>query len=77
MCQLGWGEEGEACRWRRRLFAWEEEVVGELTLLLLNVSLQVDKDDRWLWTLDTSKTFTVRSAYNLLTSQHPIEQGRE
>jgi len=28
MCQLGWGKEGEAWRWRRRLFAWEEKVVG-------------------------------------------------
>jgi len=25
MCQLGWGEYGEAWKWRRRLFAWEEE----------------------------------------------------
>jgi hypothetical protein len=44
MYQLGWGEEGEA--WRRRLFAWEEELVGELILLLANVTLQVDNDDR-------------------------------
>ena len=48
MCQLGWEEEGEAWRWRRRLFAREEEVVVELTLLLHNVILQVDNDDRWL-----------------------------
>jgi len=34
MFQLGWGVDGEAWRWRRRLFAWEEELVGELTLLL-------------------------------------------
>jgi len=74
MCQLGWGEEGEAWRWRRRLFAWEEEVVGELTLLIHNVILQVDKDGRWPWTLDSSKAFTVRSAYNFLTTQHPIAQ---
>jgi len=74
MCQLGWGEGGEAWRWRRRLFAWEEEAMGELTLLLHNVILQVDKDDMWLWTLDTSKAFIVRSAYNFLVSQHPIAQ---
>jgi len=41
-------------------------------LLLHNVILQVDKDDRWLWTLDSSKVFTVRSAYNFLTFQPPI-----
>ena len=72
MCQLGWGEGGDAWRWKRRLFAWEEEAVGELTLLLHNVFLQVDKDDRWLWSLDTSKAYTVRSAYNFLITQHPI-----
>jgi len=41
--------------WRRRLFAWEEELVGELILLLQNMTLQVNKDDKWLWTLETSK----------------------
>ena len=25
MHALGWGEDGEAWRWRRRLLAWEEE----------------------------------------------------
>lgn len=70
MCQLGWGEEGEAWRWR--LFAWEEEMVGELMLLLHNVTLQVNKDDRWLWTFETSHAFSVRSVYNFLTVQPPI-----
>ena len=45
MSQLGWGEGGEAWRWRRRLFVWEEERVGELILLLANVTLQVNKED--------------------------------
>jgi len=63
MCQLGWGVEGEAWRWWRRLFAREDELVGELSLLLQNVTLQVDKEDRWLWRLDLSHVFSVRSAY--------------
>ena len=42
------GDDGEAWRWRRRLFVWEGELVGELRLLLQNVTLQVEKDDRWL-----------------------------
>jgi len=46
MCQLGWGEEGEAWSWRRRLFVWEEEMLGDMLLLLHNVILQVDKDDK-------------------------------
>ena len=48
MHALGWGIEGEAWRWRRRLLAREEELVGELRLLLQNVSLLVDRIDRTL-----------------------------
>jgi len=69
MCQLGWGVEGQAWSWRRRLRAWEEEAVGELTLLLQNVSLQVDSTDTWCWKLETSHIFSVRSAYTALTSE--------
>jgi len=72
MHHLGWGEKGEAWRWRRRLFAWEEEVVGELMLLLHNVHLQVDRDDRWRWTLESSNVFSVRSAYNFLSANPPF-----
>jgi len=42
------GDEGPAWSWRRSLFAWEEEVVGELKLLLHNVTLQVNKADMWI-----------------------------
>ena len=34
MFQGGWGIDGEAWRWRRRLFVWEEEMLGDRTLLL-------------------------------------------
>jgi hypothetical protein len=73
LSQLGWGENGGAWSWRRRLFAWEEELVRELILLLGNVTLQVNKVDRWLWNLENSKSFTVRSAYNYLTAQIPTD----
>jgi len=46
MCRLGWGEGGDAWRWRKQLFVWEEEMLGELTLLLQSVNLQVDREDR-------------------------------
>ena len=59
MCTLGWGNDGEAWVWRRRLFAWEEALVGELRILLQNVNLQVTRDDRWLWSLDPSSIYYV------------------
>ena len=55
------------------MFEWEEELVGEFILLLANVTLQVNNDDRWLWTLETSNSFIVRSLYNTLTIQPHIE----
>jgi len=61
MHALGWGIEGAAWSWRRRL------LVGELRLLLQNVTLQVDRVDRRLWRLETTSVYTVRSAYNFMT----------
>lgn len=33
--QLGWGEDGEVWKWRRGLFTWEEELVGELCYFIM------------------------------------------
>jgi len=47
-------------------------LVAELRLLLHNVTLQVDKDDRWLWNLETTHVFfpfvvlIIGSLFNLL-----------
>jgi len=46
--------------------------VGELCLLLQIVTLQVDKEDRWLWNLEKSSAYFVRSAYNFQSSQHVV-----
>lgn len=54
------------------MFAWEEDEVGELMLLLHNVHLQVDRDAKWLWTLESSNVFSVRSAYNFLSAHPPF-----
>ena len=48
------------------LFVWEEEMVGELCLLLQNVTLQVDTEDSWRWNLDSYNEYTVRSAYKVV-----------
>ena len=69
MCSLGRGLECGAWLWRRRLFAWEEELVGELRLLLENINLQVTRNDRWCWRLDSSSNYTVRSGYKFLNEQ--------
>lgn len=39
MYLLGWGVDGEAWKWCRRLFAWEEELVRECVDRLNNVVL--------------------------------------
>ncbi|KEH29197.1 hypothetical protein MTR_4g028790 [Medicago truncatula] len=71
MYRLGWGEEGGAWSWRMRLFVWEGEMLEDMLLFLHNVILQVEKDDKWLWTLETSNVFSVRSAYRFLID-HPL-----
>jgi len=58
MHALGWGEEGEAWGWRRRLLVWEEDLVGEVKLLLSNVSLQATNSDLWLWHPNSDDGYT-------------------
>ena len=45
---------------------------GELMLLLHTVRLQVDRADRWRWTLEASNDFSVRNAYNFLSANPPL-----
>jgi len=46
MFRLGWEEGGEAWRWRRRLWAWEEDMVEECRHLLDGSILHSDVSDR-------------------------------
>jgi len=48
-------------------------MVGEFILLLASVTLQVNREDKWLSTLKNSNTFTVRSLYDFLTIQLQVE----
>ncbi|CAJ2667177.1 unnamed protein product [Trifolium pratense] len=61
----GW----EAWEWRRQLRAWEEELLGECQAYLLTISLQDHVSDRWQWRVDLDDGYTVRGAYQLLTTQ--------
>jgi len=67
MFDLGWEEGGEAWRWRRRLWTWEEEMLVACRLLLAGVSVQANIIDRWQWDPDIHDGYTVRGAYQILT----------
>ena len=64
----GWGEEGDAWRWRRRLWTWEELLLGECRDLLANVFVQHNISDRWQWDPDPNDGFSVKGSYQILTS---------
>ncbi|MCI17153.1 receptor-like protein kinase ANXUR2, partial [Trifolium medium] len=55
MSSLGWKAGGEAWAWRRQLWVWEEEMLGECQTLLLNISLQTQSSDKWQWQPDPKK----------------------
>jgi hypothetical protein len=65
-----WGAGGEAWVWRRQLWAWEEEMLGECQTLLLTMTVQVDSPDRWR--PDPVSGYLVRDAYQILTSQDAV-----
>jgi len=48
-------------------------LLGDLRLLLQNVTLQVDRVDTWIWRLEPSSIYIVRSSYNYLNVQALID----
>ncbi|CAJ2632329.1 unnamed protein product [Trifolium pratense] len=72
MFALGWGADGGAWEWRRSLWVWEEEMLGECQSLLLDISLQNQAIDRWQWSLDPDTGYTVGGVYQHLTSQDSV-----
>ena len=59
-------------KWMRRLWLWENDLLEECKALLLDVSLFPNVLNKWVWLPDPSGGYTVRGAYDLLTSQEPI-----
>ncbi|MCH79404.1 LINE-1 reverse transcriptase like [Trifolium medium] len=51
--------------WRRRLFTWEEDLVGQLQDRLLDVQLSTEADS-WWWKPDPEGFFSVKTTYSLL-----------
>ncbi|MCI79093.1 hypothetical protein A2U01_0100364, partial [Trifolium medium] len=41
-------------------------------VLLLNFSLQAQSSDRWQWQRNPAKGYSIRDAYQLLTSQGAV-----
>jgi len=66
------GVEGEGWRWRRRLFAWEEELVVDCCSLLENIVLQESIVNTWSWKLDPTQGYSVKGVYNM--SMHDDQQ---
>ncbi|PNX89144.1 cysteine-rich receptor-like protein kinase, partial [Trifolium pratense] len=73
MCELGWEEGGAAWQWRRQLWAWEEEMLGECQRSLNDFVLQPNISDHWLWRHDIGAGFMVWGAYALLTTMDVID----
>jgi hypothetical protein len=69
MFSLCWGEGGETWGWRRRLLAWEEDLVGECRYLLSNVTLQDIETDIWQWCPTVGDGYTVCGVYQMLMRQ--------
>lgn len=77
MWQLGWGDGGEAWKWKRSVRSWGEDLLGECCVMLHNVVLQVTVKDRWQWLLDPVKGYTITKVYNyLIFSDGPTDEER-
>ncbi|KAK2414519.1 hypothetical protein QL285_037103 [Trifolium repens] len=68
-----WEVGGSGWRWRRRLFAWEEQLWADCCTIVANVVLQVNSSDKWEWLPDPDTGYSVGGAYHLLTHLYPRE----
>ena len=66
---------GAGWSWRRRLWAWEEVLLEECKALLFDIYLVPNVSDSWEWFLDTTKGYSVRGAYDLLTNGEDSQMG--
>jgi hypothetical protein len=58
-------EPNWALSWRRPLFVWEDNILGEL-LEDFGGFLRLDVPDRWWWKLEEKGSFSVSSMYRKL-----------
>jgi len=69
MTSLRWEEGGAAWQWRHRMWAWEEEMLGEGRILLFGISLHNNSTNHWQWRLDPSGSYSVWDVYQKLIKQ--------
>jgi hypothetical protein len=73
MRELGWEQGGAAWQWRRQLWVWEEDMLVECRNLLFDIVLQPNISDHWLWRHHPGGGYSVRGAYNLLTTTDALD----
>jgi len=73
--EWGGGEGGEAWKWRRQLFSWEEKQLRECCVILSNIVLQPNSPNTWFWHLQASNNYNVTSAYNYMFSSVNIMEA--
>ncbi|GKV16853.1 hypothetical protein SLEP1_g27427 [Rubroshorea leprosula] len=56
-------------QWRRRLRAWEEDKLKQLTEAIQHIKPTQDKKDNWSWRLHGEGKYTTRSAYEQLVKK--------
>jgi len=79
LCDCGiWGNRSWKwkLRWRRGLFAWEEEQESQLLELISNKMLEMETMDRWVWKDSESTEFSVKSAYGFLRGEGSEEVSK-
>ncbi|GKV30431.1 hypothetical protein SLEP1_g39240 [Rubroshorea leprosula] len=57
--------------WKRPFRSWEENVEKELVKMLKLRAPSQNKEDRWQWHLETSGTYTTKSAYSWIFKGEP------
>jgi hypothetical protein len=55
----GLAREGGGWSWRRRLWAWEEDLLEECRALLFDVVLFPNVSDKWVWLPDIANGYSV------------------
>ncbi|XP_068477289.1 uncharacterized protein [Phaseolus vulgaris] len=63
-------------RWRRGLFAWEEDQVSQLLETISNRRIESEIGDKWVWKDRETTGFSVKYAYALLVGEGGEEDSR-